>query len=54
VAILPASDAPATRQSVQIDWTRWRAAGRPIYLVIEVDHPKAPKLGVVVRRAIMR
>jgi hypothetical protein len=54
VAILPASDAPASRQVVQIDWARWRAAGRPIYLVIEVDHPKAPKLGVVVRRAIMR
>lgn len=54
VAILPSSDAPATRQSVQVDWARWRAAGRPVYLVIEVDHPKAPKLGVVVRRAVSR
>lgn len=54
VAIMPSSDAPALRQSVQVDWARWRAAGRPIYLVIEVDHPKAPKLGVVVRRAVPR
>lgn len=54
VAIIPSSDAPALRQSVQVDWSRWRAAGRPVYLVIEVDHPKAPKLGVVVRRAVAR
>lgn len=54
VAIIPSSDAPALRQSVQVDWARWRAAGRPVYLVIEVDHPKAPKLGVVVRRAVAR
>ncbi len=54
VAIMPSSDAPALRQSVQVDWARWRAAGRPVYLVIEVDHPKAPKLGVVVRRAVAR
>ena len=54
VAALPSPDMPSTRQALRIEWSRWRDQGRPAHLTIEVDHPKAPKLGVVVRRAIQK
>jgi hypothetical protein len=52
VAILPEPDVPGLRHVVRIDWARWRVQGRPMHLSIELDHPKSPKLGIVMRRAI--
>ncbi len=57
VAVEPDVTAPlpsqrALTQKVMIDWERWRAAGKPVRIVIETDHPIAPKLGIIVRRSL--
>lgn len=44
-------DASATRHVALIDWKRWRAAGSPVTFELYTDHPTAPPLGIVVRRA---
>ncbi|MFM7134198.1 MAG: hypothetical protein ACKO0W_07765, partial [Planctomycetota bacterium] len=49
--IAEASGPPAVRQVVSIDWPRWRSAGSPVAFELYTDHPTAPPLGIVVRRA---
>jgi hypothetical protein len=49
--IATASTTTALRQVAIVDWKRWRAAGSPVTFELYTDHPTAPPLGIVVRRA---
>ena len=41
---------PALKQTVTIDWTKWREQKRPIKVSIKTDHPKAPTFSPVIKR----
>jgi hypothetical protein len=50
--VTPLATARALRQQVTVDWEKWRAAGKPVRVVIETDHPIAPTLGIIIRRSM--
>ena len=41
---------PALKQTVVIDWVKWREQRRPIKVAIKTDHPKAPTFAPVIKR----
>ena len=40
----------AVTHEVRVDWSKWRAASKPIKLSIVTDHPKSPPLVTLIRR----
>jgi hypothetical protein len=40
----------ALKQTVVIDWAKWREQKRPIKVSIKTDHPKAPTFSPVIKR----
>ena len=41
-----------TEQEVQIDWKKWEATGSSVKISIMTDNPKAPQLGILVKRSL--
>ena len=42
----------ATKFVLDIDWGMWEETGRQMRVVVKTDHPKAPQLATLVRRAV--
>jgi ankyrin repeat protein len=42
----------ATKHVLRLDWGMWEETGRQMRLVVKTDHPKAPQLATLVRRAV--
>ncbi|MFO0828400.1 MAG: ankyrin repeat domain-containing protein [Phycisphaerales bacterium] len=42
----------ALEHKVHIDWNAWKEQGKPAKLQFTTDHPKAPSLTVIVKRAV--
>lgn len=42
----------ATKHVLDIDWGMWEETGRQMRVVVKTDHPKAPQLTTLVRRAV--
>lgn len=50
IGVSPGTE-PALKQTVTIDWAKWREQKRPIKVTIKTDHPKAPTFNPVLKRA---
>lgn len=50
--IAPPSPEAGTRCEFAIDWKAWREARRPIKVTVYTDHPKAPPIALIIRRAV--
>lgn len=50
IGVSPGAE-PALKQTVTIDWAKWRDQKRPIKVTIKTDHPKAPTFNPVLKRA---
>ena len=48
----PTAAASAVRHAVRIDWTKWRAASKPLKFTVTTDHSKAPPLVTIIRRPV--
>jgi hypothetical protein len=40
------------RHDLRVDWDAWRTAGRPDFITVVTDHPRAPDFSVSVRRPV--
>lgn len=47
-----AADNAKTEHQIRIDWKKWEETGKGIKLVFALDHPKAPTMGVLIKRPI--
>lgn len=43
---------PSLRHDLRVDWDAWRTAGRPDFVTVVTDHPRAPEFSVSVRRPV--